>query len=157
MEESPEIPARFALQWITDFRDQHGNTVRCDAWLRNHPKVELIDEYFAGDQYQDQLRKTDVLLLPYGKDYRLRVSRVVIEAFVQGKPVLVASGTTLEDQSREFGAGVTFDGNSVFSLAKAIRKAVTNIGQLAAQAVQQAPLARAHFSVATFRRILLSH
>jgi hypothetical protein len=157
LEESPEIPAKFALQWIKDFRDEHGNMVSCDPWLRDHPKVEVIDEYFVGDRYREQLRKTDILLLPYGKDYRLRVSRVVIEALVQGKPVVVAAGTTLEDQSREFGASVAFDNRSVASLVQALKEAVADIAKLGVQAHGQAPAARDHFSVATFRNILLSH
>lgn len=156
LEESHEIPARFALQWITDFRDEHGNVVSCDPWLRDHPKAEVIDEYFVGDRYREQLSKTDVLLLPYGKDYTLRVSRVVIEALAQGKPVVVASGTTLEDQSREFGASVTFDNKSVDSLVQALQEGVTNFAKLEQQARHQAAAARDHFSVATFRNILLS-
>lgn len=157
LEGSPEIPARFALQWITDFRDEHGNMVSCDPWLRDHPKVEVIDEYFVGDRYREQLSKTDVLLLPYGKDYRLRVSRVVIEALAQGKPFVVGSGTTLEDQGREFGASVIFDNKSVDSLVQALQAAVANFAQLDHQAHHHAAAAREHFSVATFRNILLSH
>ena len=157
LEQSPEMPARFALQWITDFRDEHGNVVSCDPWLRDHPKVEVIDEYFVGGRYREQLSKTDVLLLPYGKDYRLRVSRVVIEALAQGKPVVVASGTTLEDQGCEFGASVAFDNKSVDSLVQALREAVANFAKLDHRACHQAAAARDHFSVATFRNILLSH
>jgi len=157
LEESPEIPAKFALQWIKDFRDEHGNMVSCDPWLRDHPKVEVIDEYFVGDRYREQLNKTDVLLLPYGNDYRLRVSRVVIEALAQGKPVVVGSGTTLEDQGREFGASVAFDNKSVDSLVQALQAAVANFVQLDHRARHHAAAAREHFSVATFRNILLSH
>jgi glycosyltransferase involved in cell wall biosynthesis len=127
-------------------------------WIKAHyPKVEVIDEYFVGDRYQEQLSKTDVLLLPYGKDYRLRVSRVVIEALAQGKPFVVGSGTTLEDQGREFGASVAFDNKSVDSLVQALQAAVANFAQLDQRARHQAPAAREHFSVATFRNILLSH
>jgi hypothetical protein len=157
LEQSPDIPARFALQWITDFRDEHGKAVSCDPWLRDHPKVEVIDEYFVGDRYREQLSKTDVLLLPYGKDYRLRVSRVVIEAIAQGKPVVVGAGTTLEDQSREFGASAAFDNKSVDSLVQTLQEAVVNFAQLDQRARHQAAAAREHFSVATFRNILLSH
>ncbi|MEY3480399.1 MAG: hypothetical protein RIQ71_1174 [Verrucomicrobiota bacterium] len=157
LEESPEMPARFALQWITDFRDENGNMVSCDPWLRDHPKVEVIDDYFVGGRYREQLNKTDVLLLPYGKDYCLRVSRVVIEALAQGKPVVVGSGTTLEDQGCEFGASVAFDNESVDSLVQALREAVANFAKLDQRARHQAAAARDHFSVATFRNILLSH
>ena len=156
LEESPETPARFALQWITDFRGEHGNMVSCDPWLRDHPKVDVIDQYLFGDRYREQLRKTDVLLLPYGKDYRLRVSRVVIEALVIGKPVVVAHGTTLENQSRDFGASVAFDAKSVDSLVEALREAIKGITKLSGQARGQSPGARDHFSVATFRSSLLA-
>jgi hypothetical protein len=157
LEEWPQVPARFALQWVEDFRDEHGDWVSFDPWLRKHPKVQVIDELLAGEEYLAQLSKTDVLLLPYGSDYRLRVSRVAIEALVQGKPIVVASGTTLEDQQREFGAGVAFDNKSVNSLVQTLQEAVADFAQLDQRARHQAAAAREHFSVATFRNNLLSH
>ncbi len=157
LEDWPEIPAKFALQWVEDFRDEHGNIVRCDPWLRDHPKVEVVDEYFVGNGYREKISGTDLLLLPYGKDYRLRVSRVVIEALVRGKPVVTTAGTTLEQQSREFGASIAFDNSSIASLVKALKEGVANITNLLAEARNQAHAARQHFSVATFRTILLSH
>jgi hypothetical protein len=154
LEEWPEVPARFALQWVEDFRDEHGDWVRFDPWLRNHPKVQVIDELFVGEEYLAQLSKTDVLLLPYGSDYRLRVSRVAIEALVQGKPIVVASGTTLEDQQREFGAGVAFDGRLAASLADALKRVVNAADKLGEHACRQALAARDHFSVSAFRALL---
>jgi hypothetical protein len=154
LEEWPEVPVRFALQWVEDFRDERGDWVRFDPWLRNHPKVQVIDELFVGEEYLAQLSKTDVLLLPYGSDYRLRVSRVAIEALVHGKPIVVASGTTLEDQQREFGAGVAFDGRSAASLADALKRAVNAADKLGEHACRQAPAARDHFSVSAFRALL---
>jgi len=154
LEEWPEIPVKFVVQWIKDFQDQKGQSVSCDPWLREHPKVEVIDEVLAGDDYTRQFRQTDLLLLPYGTDYRLRVSRVVIEALVGGKPVVVASATTLEEQSREFGASIAFDGASDVALLDALKLAVKDIDKLVEQARQRASAARHHFSVTAFRGVI---
>lgn len=154
LEERPQIPARFAVQWIEDFQDEKGQGVSCDPWLRQHPKVEVIDRYFVGNEYQDQLKRTDVILLPYGNDYRLRVSRVAIEAIVQGKPIVVAGGTTLDDQRREFGAGVSFNSKSAVSLVDALKRVVSDVDKLSEQARRQAHSAREHFRVAAFRELL---
>ncbi len=152
LEKDPELPVKFVVQWVKDYRDEHGRLVACDPWLRHHPKVEIIDEYFDAGVYQEKLSNTDVMMLPYGSDYRLRVSRVLIESIAAGIPVIVNRTTTLAEQAREFGSPFQFDDGSVQGLAQAIKLAAMDFGRAKAEALERAPRAREHFSVRTFRQ-----
>jgi len=126
------------------------------ARLENHPKIRLIPDYFPDGEYVRQLGATDVLLLPYRRSsYALRVSRVVIEAMVQGLPVVTTRQTTLEDQSKKFGAAVLCVDGEAETLVQAIHEMVQNFPAMKELAARQKTVAREHFSVAEFRRILV--
>ena len=126
------------------------------ARLENHPKICLIPDYFPDGEYVRQLGATDVLLLPYRRSsYALRVSRVVIEAMVQGLPVVTTRQTTLEDQSKKFGAAVLCVDGKAETLVQAIHEMVQNFPAMKELAARQKTVAREHFSVAEFRRILV--
>jgi len=158
LEEDPEIPAGFAFQWVEDFDDGQGRRVKLDALLKNHPKVEVINRYFQRQEYGRQLARTDAMVLPYqSRSYRVRVSRVVIEAMVHGLPVVTTEGTTMWNQVGEFGAGLPYVEGDARSLADAIRKMAAEFAVYRAAAQNRAPLAREHFSVATFRELLLAY
>ncbi|MGH7950339.1 MAG: glycosyltransferase [Limisphaerales bacterium] len=123
--------------------------------LRENPKVQLIPNYFADGEYARQLAMTDVLLLPYRRSsYGLRVSRVVIEAMVQGIPVVTTRGTTLEEQAKEFGAALLSEDNDVASLVTAIQQQEETFPIHRKQAEQQGMKARNHFCISMFRCIL---
>ena len=125
------------------------------AQLKDNAKVRLIPDYFGDGEYARQLRATDVLLLPYRRSsYGLRVSRVVIEAMVQGIPVVTTKNTTLADQAKDFGAAVLCVDQDVESLVNAIHEVEQNFTALKALAARQKTAARSHFSVAEFRRTL---
>lgn len=154
LEAAPEMPARFCFQWLGDFDDEQGRKVVLDPWLKAHPKVEIIDSYFTEGGYAAQLAATDVMVLPYRTSYRLRVSRVVIEAMVLGKPVIVTSGTTLHDQAQSRGAAVACEDGSPESLASAIRVLLGRYESVARAAAEQADAASHEFSVHAFREML---
>lgn len=140
----PETRAQFVLQCVDGDKA---------LWrrLEGNPKVRLIPEYFPGGGYAKQLRETDVLLLPYRRSsYALRVSRVVIEALVQGLPVVTTAKTTLEDQAKEFGAANFCTDGDVESLVQAIREMENNFASLQQLAAGRKILAREHFSVRQF-------
>jgi glycosyltransferase involved in cell wall biosynthesis len=144
----PETRARFVLQSVDGDKALW-------ARLANNPKVELVENYFPIGGYAKQLRATDVLLLPYRRSsYALRVSRVVIEALVQGLPVVATSKTTLEDQAKEFGAANFCADGDVESLVQAIRETENNIAALKQIAAERKAAARKHFSVQQFRATL---
>jgi glycosyltransferase involved in cell wall biosynthesis len=149
-------PLRFAIQWVEDFQDAEGNWVRLDPWLKNHPQVEVIGRYFEGNEYERRLAETDVMVLPYRSPYRLRVSRVVIEAMLLGMPVIATIGTTLHEQVEEFGEVVGCEDGSAESLALAILDAARRFDEIRESAIRRVEAAAHSFSVGYFRDLLLS-
>jgi glycosyltransferase involved in cell wall biosynthesis len=147
---------RFVFQWVEDFQDMEGNWVRLDPWLKNHPQVEVIGRYFQGDEYEECLAKTNVILLPYRSPYRLRVSRVVIEAMLHGLPVVATKGTTLFEQAKEHGVVVGCENGSAESLAEAIFEACEAFEMMRVSAMERATMAAKCFSVGYFRELLLN-
>lgn len=147
----PDSHVRFVLQSVEGDPKLWGR-------LSGNPKVRLVPNYFANGEYARHLRATDVLLLPYRRSsYGLRVSRVVIEAMVQGIPVVTTRATTLEDQAKEFGAAVFSEDGNGESLVSAMAEMEQNYLSLKSRADLQMPASRAHFSVAQFRRLLLAN
>lgn len=145
----PETRVEFALQSVD-------GDVQLWRRLEGNSKVKLIPNYFANGEYARQVNATDALLLPYRRSsYALRVSRVVIEAMVQGLPVVTTRQTTLEDQSENFGAAILCDDGKVESLIQAIYEMEQSFPAMNELAAKQKTAAREHFSVREFRRILV--
>lgn len=144
----------FAIQWVQDFEDEKGNLVQLDPWLKNHPQVEVIGRYFAEGEYEQRLARTDVMVLPYRSPYRLRVSRVVIEAMIHGLPVIATKATTLFEQAGEHGVVVGCEEGSAESLAQAILEVLEGFETMQAEAMQKAEKASESFSVGYFRESL---
>jgi glycosyltransferase involved in cell wall biosynthesis len=95
------------------------------------------------------------MLLPYRcSSYGLRVSRVIIEAMVNGIPAVATNGTTLSSQAAEFGAVIGCEDGSVESLCAAIATIERDYPKLRLRAMEQVPRAREHFSVRHFRSLL---
>ena len=148
-------PLRFAIQWVEDFQDGSGNLVSIDPWLRDHPKVEVIGRYFEGDEYERRLAQTDVMVLPYRKPYELRVSRVVIEAMLNGMPVIATRGTTLFEQAEEYGIVVGCEEGNAEGLAESMLEVAHNFQMLQTSAELKVHVAAENFSVACFRKIVM--
>ncbi|MGF1532023.1 MAG: glycosyltransferase, partial [Puniceicoccaceae bacterium] len=134
LENQPDSRARFSLQWIHDYPLPDGKMVRLDPVLVTHPQCEIINEHFPEGGYEAQIAQTDVVILPYREAYRLRVSRVVIEAMQAGIPTIVAKGTTLHQQAAEHGTLIECEQNNPQSILAAIRYAIANIDPLRAAA-----------------------
>jgi glycosyltransferase involved in cell wall biosynthesis len=147
-------PLRFAIQWVEDFQDEKGNLVQLDPWLKNHPQVEVINRYFQGEEYEQCLEQTDVMVLPYRSPYRLRVSRVVIEAMMHGMPVIATKGTTLFEQAEEYGVAVGCEEGSAESLAEAILEVIEDFEMMSFSARERATTAAKSFSMGFFRELL---
>jgi glycosyltransferase involved in cell wall biosynthesis len=150
LERDPEIPARFAFQWLGNFGDSEGKIVTLDPWLKAHPKVDVIEDFFAEGGYAGRLAATDVMVLPYRAAYRLRVSRVVIEAMNLGMPVVATRNTTLHEQAKEFGVARDCSDGSAEDLAASILDVVRDFAQLRDAAKAKVLTSRAHFSVKGF-------
>ena len=155
LEGNPKILANFVFQWIDDFNDEHGRGVVLDTWLLEHPQVEVIGRYFEGDEYDRRLAATDVMVLPYRKPYELRVSRVVIEAMLNGMPVIAARGTTLFEQAEEYGIVVGCEEGNAEGLAESMLEVAQNFQILQTSAELKVHVAAENFSVACFRKIVM--
>jgi glycosyltransferase involved in cell wall biosynthesis len=154
----PASRVRFVLQWIGDFPTPGGAMARVPEALRCHPRVEIIDRYFGDGEHARRLASTHGLLLPYRRSsYGLRVSRVAIEAMVQGLPVVATEGTTLWEQACQFGAATPCRDGDVDSLTDAVCGLERDYAALRSQAEIRKAEARAHFSVGTFRETLCRH
>lgn len=153
----PYSRIHFAIQWVEDFNDAQGEMVFKSPILLEDESVEFITTYFADGEYPRRLEQTGAILLPYrSSSYRLRGSRVVIEAMVNGIPVVVTRNTTLAEQARTFGASVLCDDNSVEGIVEAIEYMEQNYESLKIQAREKQFKAQEYFSVGNFRRMLVA-
>jgi glycosyltransferase involved in cell wall biosynthesis len=151
----PQSRAKFAIQWIEDFADESGRVVAKSPKLMDDGRVEFISHYFRDGEYHQWMSRTSVMLLPYRlSSYQLRGSRVVIEAMVNGIPVVATRGTTLAQQAEEFGIVEICENEDVASLVAAIEAVERNYESLATSAREQQAKAREHFSVGRFRSLL---
>ena len=154
---NPNSQTRFAIQWIEDFQDDSGREVTKLPSLLKDQRVEFITEYFKDNAYEERLSQTDVLLLPYRlSSYKLRGSRVVIEAMINGIPVVTTEGSTLATQAEQYGAGILCRDGDTESLVNAIHHMEQNYCELKRVAEMREQSARDHFSVKEFRRMLIA-
>lgn len=154
----PKSLTRFVIQWLDDFKDDEGRSIRkCPALLADS-RVEFVTSYFEAGEYARRLGQTDVLLLPYRRSsYDLRVSRVVIEAMVHGIPVIATRGTTLEDQANAHGVCLSCEDGGAESLAEAIRTVELDYARLREVALEKRISALGHYSVSGFRDLLMAN
>jgi len=155
LSENPDPRVRFSFQWINDFPLPDGRLASLDPRLPSHPQCDVINQLFPEGAYDSQIVATDFMLLLYRSAYRLRVSRVVIEAMQAGIPVIVTRGTTLCQQAGQYGVSIECDQNDTEQLVMAIRKAIDSIDKTTAEASVAAPSTSNHFSVNNFRRLVL--
>jgi len=153
----PESRIRFGIQWMEAFEGGQGKLISVADTLTLSKRVDVIRSFFQEGEYSAWLLKTSALVLPYrSSSYALRVSRVVIEAMVNGLPVITTEGSTLWSQLERFGAGVSCKDEDVNSLVLAIRDMELKYQELSEAAILTKQKAREHFSVKNFRQILKS-
>jgi len=147
---------KFVVQWLDAFRLPDGKMAVLPLVLKQHPHVEVVTQLFGDGEYIRRLKQASALLLPYRQSsYCLRVSRLAIEAMVNGIPMVVTNGTTLAEQGAKFGAMVLCEDGNVESLVVAIRKMEQNFWHLKEHAERQKALAQEQFSVEKFRHGLI--
>lgn len=73
---------------------------RSNTFEFKNDRVTIYKEYLSNEDYNNNLSNADFILLPYSDTYNYRVSAVLFEAMVLGKPVALLSNNTL----REYGA-----------------------------------------------------
>ena len=143
LETHPKSRAKFTIQWVEDFNDENGKDGDQVAKLGEERSREFISHYFRDGEYDQRLLQTSVMLLPYRlSSYRLRGSRVVIEAMVNGIPVVATCGTTLAEQAEKFGWVVLCEDENIYSLVTALETMERNYESLVAKARERQPLAQ---------------
>ena len=100
--------------------------------------VELLDEPLHDDEYALHLSESHLVLLPYDADrYVARTSGILAEAIHAGVPVVVPEETWLADQLQQHGAGVTFDARRQGAFEAAVARALLELPELQARAMQR--------------------
>ncbi len=103
--------------------------------LESTGKVRLINGHISDNEYRELLKQTDIVLLPYRREFYMgQTSNVLVEAFVMGKPVVAPAGTWLASQVEQTGAGTVFQSGDDKSFAQAVREAVDHLPQYTAAA-----------------------
>jgi len=149
----PDI--RFAVQWTGDYQLPDGSWIRKDPALENSQIVQYIPAFSTSDEYYEWIARTDIMVLPYRKDfYYDKLSRVAIDGALAGMPIVYPSGTWLEWFVREHAAGVAFQPENPESLAKAIQEVLANFVELKAQAEARKQSTCEAFSARTFFDII---
>jgi glycosyltransferase involved in cell wall biosynthesis len=152
----PASRAQFTIHWTEDFVAHDGRTVTKLPELLRDPQVQYIARYFTHGEYEEQLKRTQVMLLPYRLDaYRLRGSRVVMEALVNGMPVIATRGTALAGMVESFGTGLFCEDGDAESLARAIGETEARYEELKQLAETRAAAIAENSSVESFRRVFL--
>ena len=151
----PDFPANFSVQWVDTFTLPDSSFCQSDD-LKKDPKVTVIDQPVVPAVYQQMLRQTSGMILPYrNSSYYARVSRVAIESAYQGIPMIYTRGGWLEDTVTNYGAGIGIEDQSLEELVQAIETLVTNYGQYQQEALAKADKAKQYFSADNFCKHLL--
>ena len=152
----PEGRARFTIHWTENFAVEGARVATKSPDLLRDSRVQYLTRYFTHNEYEEQLKRTQVMLLPYRlAGYRLRGSRVVIEALVNGMPVIATRGTALAGVVEASGVGLYCEDGDPESLARAIREMEERYDKLDRAAKEKAIAAAREFSIESFRRVFL--
>ncbi len=94
---------------------------------KNHDNIQLIERSLTGEEYQDFLSNSDILLLPYSqKAYQSRTSGIFAEGMGLGKLMVVPEKTWMHKQILQYGGiAMEFESENSSSLADAIRNSIT--------------------------------
>lgn len=117
------------------------------------PNVTLLRDALDTDAYRALLKSADVVLAPYWRSiYEGRTSGVFLEAAAAGKPVITTRDTWMSDEMARHGAGLLIGDRSAEELARAIRTAARDHGELAAAAARAAPQCREVHNATAFAK-----
>lgn len=100
------------------------------------PCIEYLQRPADPALWCDLLERTDLMVLPYDPArYKASYSAVAVEAVSAGIPLVVPSGTTIEQLALEYqGSTDSFEAWDANSIGAAIERAVRDFDDLAAQA-----------------------
>jgi glycosyltransferase involved in cell wall biosynthesis len=146
---------RFAIQWTGDYRLPDGSWVRKEAVLEQSGVVQYIPPFVTSVEYFEHLAGTDIMVLPYRKNfYYDKLSRVAIDASLAGMPLIYPQGTWLAWFAENHAAGVAFEPDNPVSLAKAVEEAVARFPELKRQAEARKQSTTEAFSARRFFELI---
>jgi glycosyltransferase involved in cell wall biosynthesis len=97
----------------------------------------VLDEPLEREKYFSYLQKASVVFCLHDpRDFRHRVSSILLEAWLAGRPVISLNGSWLSDQVKKFGAGVIVDDIKIPTLEKAVEEIKANYGKYAREAFE---------------------
>jgi len=154
LEEDELENARFIVQWTQDFRCENGDLANIPPELGESGRFHAIKHYFEPGEYEDILADTDAIVLPYGANYNLRGSRVLIDALVRGLPVAVTKGSSMQTLAESYGLCVVIEELNENSVAASIRKLHKMAKHRGCQSSPNKVAAQSYFSVRNFRSLV---
>jgi glycosyltransferase involved in cell wall biosynthesis len=147
--------ARFTLQ--SSDPDAMSAAALANSRSKTAHSLSLINRPLDDDSYLRLLKDVDVLLLPYHlKKYHDRSSGVFCEARTSGKPVITTEGSYLGLEVMREGTGWLVQDRDPDSMARAIRRATSELEPVAACCAELMPRYRPMFHPDTFLSKLLS-
>jgi glycosyltransferase involved in cell wall biosynthesis len=156
MNSEPCCDLRVLSQWPDPFLLPDGSLAFPDQALLASGRYQLINTALDRHEYAALLYRSDLIVLPYRRSsYHNRVSRVAIEAAIQGIPLVYMSGTWCEELVELTGAGVAIPEESAEAVCQALRTAFDHLPNLRLQARRTARLVAEKFSGRRFRQRLL--
>jgi glycosyltransferase involved in cell wall biosynthesis len=148
-------PARFVVQWTSDFADAAGEMISPDEYLVQHPDVELIRRSLTSEEYDQKLLASDCILLPYRwHSYFCRISGQAVEAATAGIPAVYTEDTWLDRAMKRYGAGLAVRDGDVAHLVEKLAEMARRIDEFQAMAQAQAPIAKRVHSPENFLKCL---
>jgi glycosyltransferase involved in cell wall biosynthesis len=148
-------PARFVVQWTSDFADAEGKRIAPDECLVQQPEVDLVRRPLTSEEYDAKLLASDCIVMPYRWDpYFCRISGQAIEAATAGIPVVYTEDTWLERAMKRYGAGLAFRDGDVAHLVEKMAEMARRIDEFQAMAQAQAPVAKEVNSPENFLKCL---
>lgn len=145
----------FVLQWTQDYSLPCGRLIKQDSALQENKNVSFISAFKDSREYYDSLAQTDVVALPYRRDfYSDRMSRVAVDAALAGIPTVFPRDTWLEDFHEDYGSGVAFTADDPASLARAILEVRLDYLHQSKVAIDRMQKTRHDFSGAAFFSII---
>lgn len=122
----PAILERITL--VTQFL---GNDPVLDGYksrLAALPLENIFLQHLTTDEYNNQLRISDIILIPYqvSEGYRARTSGIMAEAIASSKPFITTDGTWMSLQAQAYNTGLIVQDNQPRELADAITTIVNN-------------------------------
>ena len=124
---------------VQDWRPFRGDRVAHDkaiARIREHAFVEIIEGVLSPKDYEEQLARSDLLLLPYDPaTYNLQGSGILIEGFSRGSIIVARSEIAAEDEAEH---GVLFTYRDPEELGRVLSEILNDLEGLRRRALEKA-------------------